>query len=229
MRDTWPPPFYTVIKGTSWDIPHKDLPQVAQAQDPAADFNLQQKYQEYKALKTDLEKSKFTDGWTNEQKQAFYKYRTAEAQKEGQKNPQPVRPQPGQRYTPGGSRGGPPGGGGGRGAAGGQGDAIDPQLLREMYADGDVPQRRRTMPQNFDNPYTNRMRNIRRPYEGDLTEQQQQPQQQILANLNHDAAGNVDIWAHDESSPAGGQPAHTYHYRLPAIIQDPMFDTNVGD
>jgi hypothetical protein len=93
-----------------------------------------------------------------------------------------------------------------------------------MYADGDAPVRRRALPQNFDNPYYNRMRAIRRPYEGDMAGQQQQPQQQILANLVPDAAGNVDIWAHDETAQAG----RTYRYRLRAIIKNPMFDTNVG-
>src|SRR6266550_2043267 len=75
------PPFYNVIKGTSWEVPQKNLPLVAQAPDQQQDFNLAQKYQEWKLLK-DAEKLKFTDGWTNEQKQAFAKYRRDEQQKE---------------------------------------------------------------------------------------------------------------------------------------------------
>jgi hypothetical protein len=43
-------PFYFVVKGTSWELPRKDVPAVAQAQQPA-EFNLEQKYTEWKQLK----------------------------------------------------------------------------------------------------------------------------------------------------------------------------------
>src|SRR5205823_12832097 len=127
------PPFYFVVKGTAWEIPRKDGP-VAQAQ-PAEEFNLQQKYQEYKALKTQLEKNKFTDGWTNEQKAAFYKFRREQEDLENkQKAPPPNQPRQNQpRYIPGGGPGrGGVGGASGLGGRGG-GDAVDPAVLRQMY------------------------------------------------------------------------------------------------
>src|SRR5207253_4601760 len=48
------PPFYFVVKGTAWEIPRKNVPAVAENQQPAQ-FDLQQKYQEYKQLKTKAE------------------------------------------------------------------------------------------------------------------------------------------------------------------------------
>ena len=220
------PPFYTIVKGTSWEIPHKDVPAVAQAQQPV-EFNLQQKYQEWKTLKTMDEQKKFQAAMTPEQRQQFNTYRLAEEDKEKKaKAPPPNRQQqPPQRYVP--PRGS--GVGGGRGAAPGRGenfDAIDPSLLREMYADGDPPARRRPLPQEYDNAYL-RMRSMRRPYQGDYSPLQPlegQPQQSILGNLQPDALGNVDIWAHDETA----QPGRTYRYRLRAVIKNPVYDTNIG-
>jgi len=220
------PPFYNVVKGTFWEVPHKDIPQVAQAPDQQQDFNLQQKYQDYKTLKTDLERSKFTDGWTPEQKRAFAIFRQQEkekeaAQKQGQQNTR-QNPQINRGgYTPG-SRGPlPPG----RQPRGGENDAIDPQLLREMYADGEVPVRRR--PYLAESDSVSRRRDIRRmdpriqPFQ---QEYQQQQQQQILVNLQPDNLGNIDIWAHDETA----LPGNTYRYRLRAIIKNPLYDTNIG-
>jgi hypothetical protein len=224
------PPFYFVVKGSNWEIPRKDVPAVAQAQAQA--FDVQAKYQEYKQLKTQLEKNKFTDGWTNEQKAEFYKYRIEQEQIENKaKAPPPNQRQPANRgYTPGG-RG--PGGAGGGGAGRtppreGNFDAVDPALLREMFADDDPPQRRRQMPgeydaylrrrdilrRNFDDEYYGR----RRPFDEGM---QPQGQQQILGNLVPDALGNVDIWAHDETA----QPGRTYRYRLRAVIRNPLYDT----
>jgi len=218
------PPFYFVVKGTAWEIPRKDVPAVAQAQQPV-EFNLQQKYQEWKQLKTLAEKNKFTDGWTNEQKQAFYNFRIAEGAKEGKQNAPQQNPP---RYVPPLQRGGGPGGAGGGGGRQpppgreGRGDAVDPALLREMYADGDAapPRRRRMLPEEYQSPLL-RERNLRRIYEGEGMQQLPQGQQQILGNLIPDALGNVDIWAHDETAQAG----RTYRYRLRAVIKNPVYDT----
>jgi len=105
------PPFYFVIKGTAWEIPHKETVAVVQNQQ---DFNLQQKYQEYKQLKTQLEKNKFSDGWTNEQKAAFYNYRIEQDKLEQKAK----APPPSNNRNPAGGGGGTrtaPGGPGGRG------------------------------------------------------------------------------------------------------------------
>jgi hypothetical protein len=97
-----------------------------------------------------------------------------------------------------------------------------------MFADGDPPPpiRRRAYGSEYDSPILRRMG---RRYEGDYRvqpyqDQMQQPGQQILVNLQPDANGNVDIWAHDET----GQQGRTYRYRLRAIIKNPLFDTNLG-
>jgi hypothetical protein len=220
------PPFYFVVKGTSWEIPQKNVPAVAQAQQPV-EFNLQQKYQEWKAAKP-AEQKKIVDAMTPEQKKQFYDYRIEEQKKENKaNNPQPQQINP-QRMPM--NRGGGPGGGGGGGGGGrqippgreGRGDAVDPALLREMYADGDVPARRRRMlPQEYESPLL-RDRYLRRPvYEGEGMQQFPQGQQQILGNLIPDALGNVDIWAHDETAQAG----RTFRYRLRAVIKNPVYDT----
>jgi len=216
------PPFYFVVKGTAWELPRKDVTAVAAAQDQPADFNLQQKYQEYKALKTDAEKRKFTDGWTNEQKQAFYTYRRGEEQKEGAAKA-PPKAQPSRTYPN--PRPGAGGAGGGAGRPGGNReggfDAIDPQLLREMYADSDAVlnrQRNGKSPQEAP-PY--RRRETRKTYEGEAAAQPAQNQAQILVNLTPDAMGNVDIWAHDETA----KPGLTYRYRVRVVIKNPLYDT----
>ncbi len=220
------PPFYNVVKGTSWEVPHKDIPQVAQAADQQQDFNLAQKYQDWKNLKTDAEKAKFTDGWTADQKRAFYNFRRAEMEKEAAQKSQQNNTRQNQqngRYAPGG-RGSPPAPPS-RQPRGGENDAVDPQLLRQMYADGGPPMRRPGYPREYEGAY--RRRDVRRP-EGDSRiqpyQQDYQQQQQILVNLQPDNQGNIDIWAHDENAVAG----HTYRYRLRAIIKNPLYDTNIG-
>jgi hypothetical protein len=226
------PPFYFVVKGTNWEIPHKDVPAVAQAQQPT-EFNLQQKYQEWKTLKTKAEQDKFIAEMTPEQRKQFYDYRREEEAKENKaKAPAPTnnRNQPPQRYVP-------PRGAGGAGGAGRPPremrenfDAVDPALLREMYADSDQTINRRRMPEEYDSVYYRRrelMRRAfgddymrRRAYEGEVM-QPQQGQQQILGNLIPDAMGNVDIWAHDETA----QPGRTYRYRVRTVIKNPLYDT----
>lgn len=140
----------------------------------------------------------------------------AEQEKENKaKAPAKQPSQPGRQYPP--NRSGT-GGGGGRQppGRGGEGDAIDPQLLREMFADSDAgTSKRRYAPSPEEGVY--RRRDTRR----DNEEGSVQPQQQILVNLQPNNMGNVDIWAHDETA----QPGRTYRYRLRVVIKNPLFDT----
>jgi hypothetical protein len=206
------PKFYEVVKGAAWEIPHKaDVPLVADNQQPADNFNLMQKYQDYKALKTPAEIKKFNDSMTPEQKRAFYNFRIDEEKKEQKlKNPPPGGKAPPVREN----RALPP--------RRGEGDAIDPQLLREMFADGDpaIDARRRRLMTNEGEGAYSRRRN-RYDTEGMQPLQPQQSQQQLLGSIVPDALGNIDIWAHDETA----QPGRTYRYRLRAVIYNPLFNT----
>ncbi|HEV8378410.1 MAG TPA: hypothetical protein VGP99_06135, partial [Tepidisphaeraceae bacterium] len=204
------PKFYDVVKGAAWEIPHKaEVPLVAENQQPANDFNLVQKYQEWKQLKTPLEQKKFNDAMTPEQRRLFHPYRIEEEKKE-QKAKAPAPKAPVRENRPAPRRGGE-----------GLNDAIDPQLLREMYADGDPyleRRRRRPMPDEGEGAYIRRRR-----FEGETMQpmQPQQLQQQILGSITPDALGNIDIWAHDETA----QPGRTYRYRLRAVIYNPLYNT----
>src|SRR4029453_5227718 len=94
----------------------------------------------------------------------FYTYRIGEEKKENAaKAPPPNQPRPGdrQRYVPPVNRGAP--GGPGRG----QGDAVDPALLREMYADGDVPPPRRRGVADEGDIYMRRRQDLYRRAYGD--------------------------------------------------------------
>jgi len=221
------PAFYFVVKGTAWEIPHKD---VAVAQIQPQQFDLAAKYAEYKQLKP-VDQKKLVDAMTPEQKKQFYDYRLEQEKAENKaKAPQPQVAPRGGGYTPGGRGPSGAGGGGGRqvppAREGGRGDAVDPAMLREMFADDDIPgrrpggydqymRRRNMMRRNFGEDYMRRP--MYSPEEGAINNNQQQ----ILGSLIPDATGNVDIWAHDESA----QPGRTYRYRLRAVIKNPIFDT----
>ncbi|HEV8290850.1 MAG TPA: hypothetical protein VGP94_02970 [Tepidisphaeraceae bacterium] len=226
------PPFYFVVKGTAWEMPNKPAAVVAQA---PVQFDLVQKYQEWKQLKNKAEQDKFIAAMTPEQRKQFHDFRLAEEEKERKaKAPPPTNNRAPQRYVPPPQRGGPGGAGGAGGNREGRGnfDAVDPALLREMYADSNETINRRRMPEEYDSVYSRKRELYRRAFGDDYMRRrafegydpmQQQPmqgQQQILGNLIPDATGNVDIWAHDETAAAG----RTYRYRLRAVIKNPLYD-----
>jgi hypothetical protein len=222
------PKFYDVVRGTAWTIPQRDgqgfidgANAVNDNNPPAmAEFNVGQKYQEYKALKTEGEKQKFLLEMSLEQRRIFREYRLAEQEKERRsKAPARTTPRPGQPRQPAPR----PGTGAGRGNENFE-VAVDPALLREMYADADgnaEQRRRRFVPgEGFDSPDGGRGRR----FDEEGNNQPQQQGNNIIADLRPDQNGNVDVWAHDETA----KPGRTYRYRLRVVVANPLFEANLA-
>lgn len=201
------PDFYTVANGDRWSPPSEAADAQPDATTPT--FDLQQSVSTYKALKTDVERRRFMMELTPEQRRMVNRAINEEERQN--------RPPPNPRYP----------------LPRGNGDAQDSRVFGEMLAqDDDGPWMTGPggvrIPIGPDgNPMPSQMHRPTRPLPSglnnyDLTPVAPQVWQRPSNSLTPDAAGNLTIWAHDETV----EPGKAYRYRMKVVVENPLYQTN---